>query len=368
MICVYGATGFTGRQAALRVAEKGTMPFTLVGRSAEKLEAVARSLPRKPEIRVADSADPASVAAAVSGARVILSTAGPYTRFGDPVVDAAVAQGIDYVDITGETPWVQGVVDRHHAAAQAKGVRLVSMCGFDSVPSDLGVHLVSGALGPMREVYSGFSLKGGVNGGTVASALGMAATGLALPTGAIRWDPLLERWLLPFFMAPTNTWVVARTAALLAREGAGYGPGFTYEETLETRRRAFAVAQVVGMHAARWVVGRAWGRRWVERLAPAPGEGPSERTMDEGFFRARFVGTAVDGRRALAVVSNQGDPGNRSTVLMLVESAFALYLDRDRLPARAGVLTPATAFGDVLVERLRAAGMVLEVRPLPAQP
>ncbi|MBA2320326.1 MAG: saccharopine dehydrogenase NADP-binding domain-containing protein, partial [Deltaproteobacteria bacterium] len=165
MIAIYGATGFTGRQAAAYVAKHGAMPFVLVGRSREKLHAVAAGLPRSAEIRVADSSDPPSVASALDGARVVVNTAGPYVRYGDPVVAAAVAQGIDYVDITGETPWVRSLIDRFDERAREKGVRIVPMCGFDSVPSDLGAFLVARFLGETSEIYAGFSMKGGLNGG-----------------------------------------------------------------------------------------------------------------------------------------------------------------------------------------------------------
>jgi short subunit dehydrogenase-like uncharacterized protein len=365
-IAVYGASGFTGRQAAAYVARCGAMPLVLVGRSREKLDAVASGLARPAEIRVADSADPASVHAALAGVRVVVNTAGPFARYGDPVVAAVVAHGADYVDISGETPWVRSLIARFDVPARERGCRIVPMCGFDSVPSDLGAWMVARFLGPTKEVYAGFSLKGGLNGGTAASGLALAEDGQGASLAdrgidRVRWDDALDRWLTPFVMAPTNIEVVRRTAALLEAEGQGYGPGFAYWEAMETRRRTAAWANLVAMRGLDFALRHRWSLALARRVVPKPGEGPSEATMDHGFFRTRLVGTAVDGRRAWGLVSDTGDPGNRATVKMLVELGFALYLDRERLPARAGILTPATAFGDVGIERLRAAGMQWEV-------
>lgn len=392
-VVVYGASGFTGRQAAAYLASRGVR-LALAGRSREKLEALAGTLGGDVGVLVADSSDPDSVDAAVRRASVVVNTAGPFSRYGDPVVEAAVRHGVDYVDITGETPWVRKIIDRHHAGAQAKATRIVPMCGFDSVPSDLGTWMVARFIRdtwdqPTKEVRAAFSLKGGLNGGTMASALAMAESGsrgmgdpvLLNPEGhrtqaerkatfelrGVQRDPDLGRWLTPFFMAPVNTRVVRRSAALLDEAGEGYGPGFSYWEAMETRSRRTAWGTLAGLATFDQALRKPLGRRIVGKLVPKPGEGPSERQMDEGFFRARLVGTAGDGRKALGIVSDTGDPGNRATVKMLCEAGLALLHDREALPDRCGVLTPATAFGEVLLKRLRAAGMTWEVSPLPAE-
>jgi short subunit dehydrogenase-like uncharacterized protein len=106
------------------------------------------------------------------------------------------------------------------------------------------------------------------------------------------------------------------------------------------------------------------GRRFLKALAPSPGHGPSEKTMDNGFFKCELVGIATDGRKVRGEISDKGDPGNRATVKLLCESALALALNFDSLPGgitRGGILTPATALGDVVAGRLRKAGMKVEV-------
>ena len=326
----------------------------------------------------------------VAGARVVLSTAGPYARYGDAVVDACVAHHTDYVDITGETAWVRRVIDRHHARAAAEGTRIVPMCGFDSVPSDLGAWLVVRALQAKgavpAEVRGRFAIRGGVNGGSLASALNMYedADGMAalrdpvvlnpeaLRTEALRaanpdldrpvWDDDLGVWVAPFIMGPINTRVVRRTAALLEAAGEGYGPAFRYSEGQQASSRVQASAMSGGLRFATWALGSSAVRRVVAKVVPAPGQGPSEAVLDGGFFRLVLVGTATDGTtKVRGTFSSPGDPGNRVTVALLCSSALCLVQDRERLPARAGVLTPVTAFGEPLAERVRALGMTLTV-------
>ena len=165
----------------------------------------------------------------------------------------------------------------------------------------------------------------------------------------------------PFFMGPVNTRVVRRSDALLHAQGQGYGADFAYQESMSVRGRLMGLGVVLGMAAFAMFGRYAWVRSVVARLGPAPGEGPSEAQMDGGWFSVRLVGIGDEGARVEGRVRGQGDPGNRCTVQMLCTCALALVRDRERLPDHGGVLTPAVAFGDVLIERLKDQGMVWEV-------
>jgi len=400
-LIVHGATGFTGRQAAAYVAANAPegLRWAISGRNRTKLEGVRASLPGQgPEVVVADAQDAVAIDALVRRTRVVLSTVGPYAKYGTALVAACAATGTHYVDITGETPWVRDMIDVHHPTAQQTGAVIVPFCGFDSVPSDLGAYLLvrwirtHWNLGT-REVRTGFRAKGGFNGGTLDSAFTMAEQGTqramghpfllnpidarparadarhADPTGP--WhDPELGpagqggRWLAPFFMAPVNTRVVRRSAAVWAGRDAPYGDDFAYREGMLVRSRAQGLGIVVGMAAGVGMLSFGAGRAVARRLLPSPGEGPTQAQMDGGFFTTELVAIAEDGRVVRGRIHGDGDPGNRSTVRMLCESAFCLTSERDRLPVAdhgGGVWTPATAFGDVLLERLRATGMTWEV-------
>jgi short subunit dehydrogenase-like uncharacterized protein len=394
-IVVYGTTGFTGRQVAEYLDEHAESPlrWAIAGRNASKLDAVRATLNAQPDCLVADAEDGRAVDELVAATRVVLTTAGPFARYGEALLKSCATRGVDYVDITGETPWVRRMIDRYHTTAVQSGAKIVPFCGFDSVPSDIGTHLLVQhfkRLGKStREVRAFHRAAGGVNGGTVASMVNMLGSTdrhqfddpLLLNPDALRnadeaianrdpqlprYDPDLGRWVAPFFMAPINTRVVRRSHALSSQWQTPYGAAFRYQEYWNLGGPmdfAMAAAAALGMGFMQSMLRLPGAGRLLSAVAPAPGQGPSDATMDNGYFECRLLGIADDATKCWALVEGDGDPGNRATVKFLCESALALALERDRLPggaARAGLLTPATAFGDVLVERLRRAGVTLE--------
>jgi short subunit dehydrogenase-like uncharacterized protein len=367
-ILLYGATGFTGRQT-VAYFEKHAPPdlrWAIAGRNREKLEAL-----HAPAF-VADSADQTAIDRIVQSTRVLLSTAGPFALYGTKVVDACVRFGTHYVDITGETPWVRMLIDRYHEKAAADGTRIIPFCGFDSIPSDLGAMLIARTLGPQTsEVKAFFQMRGGLNGGTLASALNMYASGadkaaadlfLLSPTitrapRALEQDPVkavydedIHAWAAPFVMGAINTRVVRRSCAIS-------GMDFAYQEYTKAGGHFAASALASGGAFFERLLRSSTTRALLQKISPAPGEGPSVKTMDNGWFRCTLFGRSEDGRTAEGVIAGQGDPGNRVTVKCLCESALAVALDT--LPDRAGVLTPSTGIGDALIDRLRAQGMTL---------
>jgi len=370
-LVIYGATGFTGRQAAQYIDAHAPpeLRFAIAGRSPDKLARVEAELERD-DVGViqADSTKPDTVSEMIAATRVVLTTAGPFARYGDPVVDACVEHGTDYVDITGETPWVRDVIDRHHETAAERGIKIVPFCGFDSVPSDIGTHFVVGEIRkrfdlPTRDVRAYFKVKGGLNGGTLQSLLDLMEGESAKKVR----DPLL---LNPraFLMAPVNTRVVRRSAALMDAAGQPYGEDFRYDEALLVGRNAGRVkaeAIAMGMDLFESIASKSsLVRKAIAAIGPDPGEGPSDETQRSGFFSVDYIGEAADGRELRAHMTGQGDPSNQITVTFLCESALCLTSHRDELPGgpeRGGVLTPATAFGTVLADRLRSAGIELEV-------
>jgi short subunit dehydrogenase-like uncharacterized protein len=394
-LVLLGATGFTGRLVAeyLDVHAPDGVRIALAGRAPEKLEALRASLGARgrafPILR-ADSHDDASLAALAQQAKVVCSTVGPYAKHGLPLVAACAKAGTHYADLTGEVQFMRDSIDAWDVEARRTGARIVHACGFDSIPSDAGAWLLHRALGPMRRAtYVVESMKGGFSGGTVASLLNaleeatkdrarrrLMADPYALSPDrskepdlgrerdltSFEYDDFAGRWVAPFIMAAINTRVVRRSNALL---GYPYGRQFRYREVSGMPRgprgAVLAAAMTGGMGA--FMAGLSFGptRALLTRLLPKPGEGPSEETRRTGRLRLRIFGEAEDGRRATALIVGQGDPGYQLTALILSQASLALAVDTSRLPDRAGVLTPITAMGDVLIDRLRAAGMTLSV-------
>ncbi|GAA2726668.1 saccharopine dehydrogenase family protein [Cellulomonas aerilata] len=399
-VVVFGATGFVGRLVAehlARHAPQGTR-VALAGRSRTGVERVRDALPgaaRGWPVLTADASDARSLAAMAGSARVVASTVGPYLRHGLPVVDACARAGTHYADLTGEVPFVRQAIDRFDAVGRASGARLVHGCGYDSVPSDLAVltlhrRVEDDDAGPLRDVLLVVHGRGGVSGGTLAtmrevvelasrdpSARRLLADPFALspdraaepataqPPDAPRPGRLSDgRWVAPFPMASVNSRVVRRSNAL---QGWAYGRGLRYGEVLDAGPGAAGATRAVGVTAGLGVGAAAFAlpatRALLDRLLPAPGTGPDEATRRRGWFRMEVRATTAAGRRYGAVAAGRGDPGYAATAVMLGESALALAVDADRLPDRAGSLTPATGIGDVLVDRLRAAGHTYDATP-----
>jgi short subunit dehydrogenase-like uncharacterized protein len=394
-VVLYGASGFVGRQTLAYFAQHAParLRWAVAGRHEARLrEALG---PARAGVIVADAQDSKALGSLAAQTRVVLSTAGPFALVGSALVAACVKAGTHYCDITGETPWVSDLIERHHRDAARRGIRIVPCCGFDSVPSDIGALLVAAAV--RREsgqrcasVKALHSMRGGLNGGTLASILNMAQSGrfrqladpfLLNPEGTApadrrahadvltpRHDADFGAWSAPFVMAAINTRVVRRSAALARGDALSpYADDFVYQETLRTGRgargAALAAGLSVGLGAGALGLRLAPWRSALRALLPAPGQGPSERAMDQGSFRCELVGRSEGGHEVRGTIAGRGDPGNRATTVFVCEAALALAGDARRLPggaARGGVLTPATALGLPYAKRLAAAGMTIE--------
>ncbi|CAN1508250.1 COG3268 Uncharacterized conserved protein [Mycobacteriaceae bacterium] len=404
-IVIYGATGFVGKLTAEYLAAAGDgARIALAGRSPERLAAIRATLGESAQswpIITADAASPSSLDAMAARTQVVITTVGPYSRYGLPLVAACAKAGTDYADLTGEAMFVRQSIDDYHKQAVDTGARIVHACGFDSVPSDMSVYELfrrarqdgAGELCDTNYVLRSFS--GGVSGGTVASMIEVfrASSGdpdtrrlladpytLAQDRGAepelgpqpdLPWRrgreiaPELDGvWAAGFVMAMYNTRIVRRSNALLDY---AYGHRFRYAEYMGVGPSPMAgvaaaatTAAVAGTAALGGRFFRLLPRRLVERVAPKPGTGPSEEVRERGYYRVETYTTTSTGARYVATMSQSGDPGYKATSVMLGECGLALALDRDKLPELHGVLTPAAAMGDALLERFPAAGISLD--------
>jgi short subunit dehydrogenase-like uncharacterized protein len=379
-VVLLGATGFTGALTAEYLARHAPagLRWALAGRNRAKLEAVRDRLavldPALADLELieADSGDRASLDALARRTKVVITTVGPYQQFGEPLVAACAAAGTDYVDLTGESEFVDRMYVAHHATAHASGARIVHACGFDSIPHDLGVYYTVkqlAAKGPVA--VRGVVRAGGTpSGGTFHSAMGafsrarqmreaMQARRRVEPrpegrsskavAGKPHRDKLLGFWLLPL---PTiDPFIVARSGAALA----AYGPRFTYSHFAGTKTLRYAAGGAVGVGAIalaaqvpplkNFLLGRV-----------KQGDGPDAARRAKSWFTIDFVGEG-DGRTVHTRVSG-GDPGYDETAKMLAESALCLAFDDN--PVSAGCVTTAQAMGDNLTDRLVAAGIRFE--------
>jgi short subunit dehydrogenase-like uncharacterized protein len=398
-LVLFGATGFTGKLVARYLAEHAPPEarIALAGRSEEKLASVRSELPAAAAgwpLIVADKSDPSSLAELAGGTRAVITTVGPYAQGGLALVEACARAGTHYADLAGEVLFMRDSIDQFDALAKENGARIVHASGFDSIPFDLGVLVLrekvreegAGELEDTTSMVVG--MKGSFSGGTLASLLGQLDEAKAdQDRGRVMVDPYAlspdrdaepdlgdERdlrtvkrdsdsgaWLAPFVMAAINTRVVRRSNAL---QDWSYGRKFKYREVMAFRSGPAAPAMAAGLTAGLGglMAGLSFGptRSALLKALPSQGEGPSEKAREKGFFKVEIHTRTSSGARYVCRVAAKGDPGYKATAVMLGEAGLCLALDGDKLPPAAGVLTPATAMGMPLVERLRAHGFTFE--------
>ena len=392
-IIVWGATGFTGRLVVDYMTEQqanSNLKWAVGGRNPQKLQQMLAG--RDVAMVTADSGDEASIEALVRRTRVILTTVGPYARYGSSLVAACAKHGTDYCDLTGEVHWMREMITAYQEEARATGARIVHTCGFDSIPSDLGVyflqkHMLSTHGVPAHQIkYRPRAFSGGFSGGTIDSMIAMmekaredksirskladpyvlndAERGLDGPDRlSAYYDEDFDSWVGPFVMGSVNTRVVRRSAELL---NGLYGSDFQYNEGVLSGKGAVGFLGATGTGVGTGVfVGAAsvsFTRGLMQKFLPKPGEGPSDDAINNGYYDIELFGKhPTDSNKNVRVrVKGDKDPGYGSTSKMIAESALALA--QDDLPVSGGFWTPASAMGDQLLARLpQSAGVTFEV-------
>ncbi|CAM4397594.1 Trans-acting enoyl reductase [Mycobacterium basiliense] len=404
-IVLYGATGYSGKLTAAHLAHRGAPArIALAGRSSERLRAVQDLLgptAQDWQLIVADTSQPSTLEAMAIRTQVVLTTVGPYTRYGLPLVAACAQAGTDYADLTGELMFCRNAIDQYHKQAADTGARIVLSCGFDSIPSDLNVYQLyrratednTGELCDTDLVLRSFSQRW-VSGGSVATYSDAMRTASSDPEAhRLVKDPytlttdrgaepdlgpqpdfpwrrgrdlapeLAGFWTGGFVQGPFNTRIVRRSNAL---QDWAYGRRFRYSETMSLGKSLaapVASAAVTGAVAGAIGLGNKYfsrlPQRLVERVTPKPGTGPSRKTRERGHYTFETYTTTTTGARYRAVFAHDIDAYS-STAVLLGESGLALALDRDRLSELRGALTPAAAMGDALLARLPDVGVTLE--------
>ena len=403
-VVLYGATSFVGQITAHYLAEflstnkdKGgnTVTWAIAGRDEEKLNELQSKLASKVDIIIANSDDAASLDTMTEQTQVIISTVGPYLKYGEPLIKSCVDNGTDYVDLTGEAIFIKDMMDKYQEAAKQSGARIVNSCGFDSIPSDLGVYFTQ------KQAEAKFdsacdvihmrvkAAKGGLSGGTIASmatifeevgqdksrrkqvanpyllnddknAPNVRQSNVSKP----EYDSEHKRWLAPFVMASINTRIIHRSNQLLGYE---YGRDFRYDEAMwmkdgiKGKLTSYALsAGLLGFATAMMITP---SRELLSKhVLPKSGTGPSEEEQENGYFDIRLFGKTANQETIITKVTGDKDPGYGSTSRMLSQAALCLAQDISKETVGGGFWTPASAMGDKLLARLEDhAGLSFDV-------
>ncbi|WDZ52902.1 saccharopine dehydrogenase NADP-binding domain-containing protein [Acinetobacter vivianii] len=396
-LVVFGATSFVGQILTRYLAEyfstqQEQLRWAIAGRSQQKLQDLKSGLGTLGEslpILIADASKQAELNALCAQTRVVVSTVGPYALYGEPLIQACVTNGTDYCDLTGETQWIKKMIEKYESQAQQSGARIVHCCGFDSVPSDMGVYYLQQQAqkqfnAPATQVSMRVkTLKGGASGGTVASLINVIQEAAADPAlrkdlvnpyvlcppdhgnsqrqiyiKTAKFDSDFNAWIAPFVMAAVNERVVHRSNAL---SGNAYGSNFSYNEAILTgeglkgRFKALGVVSGLGVFMLA-AVSKPVSQLMERYMLPKPGEGPTPEQQRTGRFDLRFIGKTEAGQTLKIKVTGDRDPGYGSTGKMLGQAALSLAIDHVKEAKKTGraggFWTPATMFDDRFIQRL----------------
>ena len=385
-LVVWGATSFTGKLVTEYLFNKygsSKIKWAIAGRNLDKLEKVRSQVADENiPIFIADSFDEESLSKFVKKTRVVCSTVGPYSLYGTKLVKLCVENNTNYCDITGEAHWIRTLIDDYHEEAKSKKIKIVNSCGFDSIPSDMGVYFIQNEI---KKTYKNYAnsikmrvagVRGGISGGTYGSINNLLKEAysnkkifrvLNNPYGLnpknkmegmdkkdlrkIIFDKESNSWIYPFIMAGINTKIVRRSHALTNFQ---YGKDFRYEEAMMSGKGITGLLKAILAVFPLAMIGlnpNSLLKKIVNSYMPKPGEGPGPEKRKNGFYNLRFYVTIDERRKAFAKVVGDNDPGYGSTSKMLAESALCLAFDK--LPENYGVVTPSIAMGKQLLERLR---------------
>ncbi|NKB35413.1 MAG: saccharopine dehydrogenase [Pseudomonadales bacterium] len=400
-LVIFGATSFVGKILCEYLVGEHLEPnlsWAMAARSQSKLDALKQELgPNAASIPliVADSFDTEALQTLCAQTHVVISTVGPYALYGEELIKVCAESGTDYCDLTGEAQWIRRMIAEYSETAKASGARIVNCCGFDSIPSDLGVKFLQ------QHAHSNFgnycntvtmrvkATKGGASGGTIASAINIYKEAASNPelrkelqdyyslcpdehgnevkqrTVNLEYDEDFKSWAGPFIMEGINTRVVLRSNAIAESK---YAEQFEYNEATltadgsEGEKKAKRLAQFSRIGTVFLAIAPL--RAIITTFfLPKPGEGPSPEEQNAGFFDLRFCGKTINGEEVRVKVTGDRDPGYGSSAKMLAQAGISLRRDVDKGEVAGGFWTPATVYGDRLIERLQSfAGLTFELQ------
>lgn len=397
-LILFGATGFVGSiacQYLLNHATTESFRWAIAARSQTKLDSLKQSLGTAatdlPTL-IADVTDEVTLRNLCEQTKVIISTVGPYALYGETLVKVCAETGTDYGDLTGEVQWIQQMITKYAAIAQQSGAKIVHCCGFDSIPSDLGVYYLQQQAKTqfgepcLRVKMRVKAIQGGISGGTAASGINLIKEAIAnpetktalnnpyiiCPAGAetpyhpptlvpVQTDEIFGEWIAPFVMAGVNTPIVLRSNAL---QGWDYGKDFQYDEAMLSGAGVSGWFKAQGFQVGlnSFGIAAAIAPKLLEKIIPAPGEGPTPEAQENGFYDLRFWGETASGKTLMTKVTGDRDPGYGSTAKILSQAGICLAKDFSESEKKGGFWTPASLFRETLITRLtQYAGLTFDV-------
>ncbi|HBQ59478.1 MAG TPA: hypothetical protein DD671_07585 [Balneolaceae bacterium] len=384
-LIVIGATGFTGKRAVDYLTKNApkNIHWGIAARNPDKLSKVAEVAGiTNDRCFIVDTTVKDQVEEVVKQARIIITTVGPFSLYGEEVIAACARLGTHYLDITGEVGFIKQMKEKYGTLAEESGALIIPFSGFDSVPAEMAAYILSQRFIAAKtlDIEAHYTISGGFNGGTIATMLNKFETGeykkmqdprllmdenrqqLHPPKNGnfLGYNGKISRWSVPFIMSGINSKVVYKTAEWMAEHRQPYARSIAYSEHMNLGKwynpLPFLVISLF-LITLQLMGPKKWFRAIIRKLAPDPGEGPSEHQIEHGFFRMIAFAEDHQGKTASVKISYPGDPGNKSTIFFLCESALLLA---SKKVTKKGFLTPVSAFEHDLVDHLNEQGLTVE--------
>lgn len=384
-LILIGATGFTGKRATryLKKNTSETLNWGIAARNPEKLSALASTLSiSNDNCFVVDTTDKAQVEKVVKQAKVIITTVGPFSLYGEQVIAACAKYGSHYLDITGEVGFIKEMEAKYGSLAKQTGALIIPFSGFDSVPADVASYLLASKFSSPEKlsIRAFYSIRGGFNGGTIATMLNKFESGehkkmnnpklligdnelnIHSPREAnfFGYKKEIARWSTPFIMGAINSKVVYKSASLMQSRGKPYAKSISYSEH-SSLGKWYNLLPFIFISLLLILITKLGPKKWFRNLLktimPKPGEGPTEEQIENGFFKMNTFAETQDGKKANLSMFYPGDPGNKSTVFFLCESALCVLDNENNLSSKSGFLTPVSALEHLLINRLIEKGL-----------
>jgi short subunit dehydrogenase-like uncharacterized protein len=376
-LIVYGASGFTGQLICKYLSSHKdilNLNWAIAGRDLAKLELLSNKLStenRTIDVLYADSFDKKSLNDIASQSKLIITTVGPYAIYGEQLVESCIENQTFYLDLTGEPHFVHKIKAKYTQKAYDNNVAIIHSCGFESIPPDLGVYSAINQLNePNADVSYFFESNGDISGGTWASFINSLSSPIPIISKGskkrsksknkknkkkIFFHKEFKRWAL--FFPVIDKYIVQKTAKSFSQ----YGEDFSFNEYMLFKSWKKLAFIIIGIFIVSIISKIKFIKKWLLSLRPS-GSGPSPERISKNWFIAKVI---AKGQQASVLTTIKGgDPGYGDTSKFISEMALCILTQRDQLLNSKGILTPVECTGDLLLDRLRNAGISIDTKRL----
>jgi len=361
-LIIHGATGFTGQlicEYLYNHNDSKLIKWAISGRNISKLKPISKKY--NIDLFKVDSLELKSLDLITSKAKVIISVVGPYVIYGKQLIESCVTNNCHYLDITGESSFVEYVRNNYSKKAINANTMLINCCGFESIPPDIGTYYSVKELNEKNiDIKCYMKTKGQISGGTWASFLNhfnstknkkkIQNDNLKKEKNKILfYNKELKKWALIF--PDIDQYIIRRSSNLID----DYGSNVKFVKYMLFKSLFKIAALLIPLFFISILAKFKTSKKWLESFIPS-GTGPSKEQRKKHWFEYILVGKTE--KQKIITTVKGGDPGYSETSKFVTEMGLALILDIDQLNYKKGVLTPAACAGDVILKRLQKAGIV----------